>query len=785
MAGSIRVVAPDGAQYIPETSIITKGLPQDKSPDIYLERLKTEISTNLWDEIVFYNENSRRCVLARFKELPDRVKEAMEKGQEVKLAGVEGDFRQVHVDDEPIEYDVAGVKVEGLGPKDDKLRKDIIEAFDYEEGDDIDLEELMDAVKDVMKKTPVEVLDVPLKKTGDNKIEIIIQVKKLPNGLLVEGLPEDDPLLMKIKKKFEGQYLRPVLDESNGLDFELPDGTRAMKFVMEEMEKAPSYYYLKPLGNAGNRLVYISENISGNLVIRLERIETLADVKLSGDEADDVKKLFGQPPYTKEMVRKGLKDIHKYFAKKGKIVKVDSIHFEFSPLDETLAINVSYQTQDIPKKIIIDGDLPIDLAAVQEIIGKPASQEGYTYPEIEEGMARLISYLVDEGYQPKPDPDRPPMDIKDGVVIIHLSMARLKGYDVQLIGENSIDKEVVTRQFEDKPGDFFNLKRFKRGLARVQMTGQFSTIDYKISDDGDVTPIVFAEPTPPRALRGALGYNSGFAAELALRLKRINKEESIGIQGMYSSWHQYGQLTFSDPWFFGGRRSLAVSLRGRHWNWGQHIWEAGLDTIFGIPLGGTFSPWMLYAGLDVSYIKYLTDRPDGTTWFPMVISPSLTAGYFTVRRVVSATVSGSVGMVNYPELKARWWESIPLFWEVDLELAASGGHKFADKLPIFSRYNIFSTPIIYGQGMADMDNGLSFTHLSAKLSWDYKQYIAFKLGVTAGGVGNHTTDMQKVGLGGEIIIPVLGLTIATGYAFDFYHNTRRFGIVLRAGGGPL
>ena len=73
------------------------------------------------DEIIFYSEKSRKFFVTQFVDLPENVREAVEAGEKLKMAGFD-DYKQMHVNDEPLEYDVNNVGVAGLGYEEDELR---------------------------------------------------------------------------------------------------------------------------------------------------------------------------------------------------------------------------------------------------------------------------------------------------------------------------------------------------------------------------------------------------------------------------------------------------------------------------------------------------------------------------------------------------------------------------------------------------------------------------------------------------------------------------------------
>jgi len=783
MSSSITIVLSNGQHYLLDTKEIIQNIPKDVSPDKYIAEVKKATETNLWDEILLYNENGRQLVVARFKDFPKEVRAALENGEKLKIDGYP-DFKQVHYNDEPDEYDVHSVTVEGENI-DDALKQKVIKAFDYKKGNDIDIDEMDGAIGDVKDDCPVDVAGVTLVKRDDGTVDIAIQVVKQAKGLVIVGLTEGDPLLQEIQKKFGDKYLSLRPDEAGTVDYRTKDGDGLLEFVNQRIENHDNYYHMTPIGQNNDGPTYIVENSSGKIVFSITKFSGVTEANISGPNGELVQKQF-EGAVTKSDFIAGLEKVHAHFAKEGKIVLIEANGFNVL-VDGSLEYNIRYDLKKAPTKIVVSGELPIDQKKVEEIFGKPAHGKGYTYTEVEKGGDALRDYLVKEGYVIKPDMSgRRMIILREGEIEITISVARISDYKIKIVGKYSIDPVVVARNFEDKTGDFFNIKKFQEGLGRVGMTQQFHEVqpDYTIASDGDIVPVIHARPTGGRQIMAGAGYSMGFMGQLKVGLKRFNKEEHLNIMGKYAPYEQMGSVSFYDPWFFGKRRSLSLSLYGSHWDWQSRFWEVGVGAGVGFPVGGTFSPWMIETGLGLAYNQYLTKKPDDVTDIPIIFSPKVTIGYYTEKRKAFVTLSGNVGRVNYPEIKGGFQEKIPVFWEIQLELAAAAGHKFdvGGGVPLQSQYHVFNTPLIYGQGLGDVSSGLSYMALSAKLSYAYQRYVGAKVGVTFGGVGNTFEDMANIGAGGEIMVPMIGVSLGLGYMYNLFNQTGKFGVILKGGG---
>lgn len=384
-------------------------------------------------------------------------------------------------------------------------------------------------------------------------------------------------------------------------------------------------------------------------------------------------------------------------------------------------------------------------------------------------------------------------------VVVSLSAVRIKKYNIQLTGAGKIDPSVAKDCLKDKPGDFFNAKEFVEALNRVMKTGQFTKVDHSfrvLRGGGEIVPVIFAEPNSKTSYASlGVGFGENYISVQAGygTRRHDNKEMALGVQATLGTQQKGGQVSLADPNFFGRGWSFNSSLYGNYWTFKslspdgkigeENSWHVGASGMVGIPIAGPFSPWKLFTGLDVSYIYYDGNRPAGMGDTPVLVAPGITVGYFGLRREASLTARGSLGAMNYPEFQARFMESIPLSKRFSLELSAAGGLKLASNdLPAFAQFNIFNTPFLYGQNLSDLNTGLSFVNLSAKLAFVVNQYLVLKSGVTAGGIGNSYEDMQKVGAGLEANIPILGLTLAFGYLYDIARASGKFGFTLRFGG---
>ncbi len=783
MSSSITIVLPNGQHHLLDTKEIIHNIPKDVSPDKYIAEAKNATETNFWDEILLYNEKGRQLVIARFKDFPKEVREVLENGEKVTIDGYP-DFDQVHYNDEPDEYDVHSVTVKGENI-DDALKQKVIKAFDYKKGNDIDIDEMDGAIGDVKEDCPVDVPGVELLKRDDGTVDIMIHVVKQAKGLVIVGLTEEDPLFQEIQKKFGDKYLSLRPGETGARDYRTKDGDGLLEFIDQRIEEHDNYYQLAAIGQDNTGPTYVVENSSGKLVFSVVKFSGVTEANISGPDASIVQKLF-EGSVTKSDFAASTEKVHAHFAKEGKIVLVEDNGFNIL-VDGSLEFNFRYELKEGPTKIVVSGELPIDQKKVEEIFGKPAHGETYTYTEVQNGGDALRDYLVKEGYVIKPDlSGRSMIILREGEIEITISVARISDYKIKIVGEHSIDPVVVARQFEDKTGDFFNIKKFQEGLGRVGMTKQFHEIqpDYIIASDGDVVPVIHARPTGSRQIIAGFGYSMGFMGMLDLGLKRFSKEEHLNINGKYAPYEQTGSVSFYDPWFFGKRRSLRLSVFGSHWDWNSRFWEVGMDAGVGFPVGGTFSPWMIETGLGFAYNQYMTKKPDDVSDIPVILSPKVTIGYYTEKRKAYVTLSGNMGRVNYPEIRGGFQEKIPVFWEIQLELAAAAGHKFdvGEGVPLRSQYHVFNTPLIYGQGLSDVSSGLSYMCLSAKLSYAYQRYVGAKLGVTFGGVGNTFQDMANIGAGGEIMVPMIGLSLGLGYMYNLFNQTGKFGVILKGGG---
>ncbi|HEX2865343.1 MAG TPA: BamA/TamA family outer membrane protein, partial [Deinococcales bacterium] len=156
---------------------------------------------------------------------------------------------------------------------------------------------------------------------------------------------------------------------------------------------------------------------------------------------------------------------------------------------------------------------------------------------------------------------QPTFDYKNGVYTITVREQKLTGYQLRWNGEHRTHDEVVTRELP-KPGGLLDLNAFRKGLAKLQQTGLFSSIRPNAVIPDATRPdeaILTIDLTEARTgiFSPAFGYNTltGFEGSLTYSETNLwgwNHTASVNLQaGQNAAGQQLsGGASYTIPWLY-------------------------------------------------------------------------------------------------------------------------------------------------------------------------------------------------------------------------------------------
>lgn len=138
---------------------------------------------------------------------------------------------------------------------------------------------------------------------------------------------------------------------------------------------------------------------------------------------------------------------------------------------------------------------------------------------------------------------------------------------IEFYGNSSTRDYVLRREMQIYEQELFNYKKYERGLYRLKMTGLFD-----IKEDPVITKVpnenkVDVKITGTEANKNELLFGGGYGGVngffLTGQFRTYNfmgRGTTLSFNADFGKVQKLYSITYSDPWFFGGRRGFSFSL---------------------------------------------------------------------------------------------------------------------------------------------------------------------------------------------------------------------------------
>jgi len=198
-----------------------------------------------------------------------------------------------------------------------------------------------------------------------------------------------------------------------------------------------------------------------------------------------------------------------------------------------------------------------------------------------------------------------------GVEIVPATETSVLGFLAVLRGPT--DKNVVKREISLKVGEPVNWEKIKRDLQNIYNVGIFEDVSVRF-EQGSSEEMVKVIYVAKEKLSGSFNFGGGYATDVGIygfvEYKEGNlfgKAKSLSLQLSLTGFGKINyQLSFSDPWFMGGRNSFQLDIYDKKTTitglTTPTVGKTGGAFSFSYPLGGL---WSLSLGFKYEEITYL------------------------------------------------------------------------------------------------------------------------------------------------------------------------------------
>jgi len=254
---------------------------------------------------------------------------------------------------------------------------------------------------------------------------------------------------------------------------------------------------------------------------------------------------------------------------------------EAQPVDTPLGVRVTFQVRVNPvlQKVELRGTKVLPESVVQEAF---ASQYGsvLNLNTLDEGIKRINKWYQDNGYVLAQVLDSPQVS-PEGVVILEVAEGEIEDIEVRFLnkeGEATDDKGnpirgrtrnfIVTREFQQKPGDVFNRNVAERDLQRAFGLNIFEDIRLSLNPGKDPRKVVVVANVVERntgniALGAGISSASGLFGTVSYQQQNFGgNNQRLGVEFQLGERDLLFDLSFTDPWIAGDpfRTSYTVNF---------------------------------------------------------------------------------------------------------------------------------------------------------------------------------------------------------------------------------
>lgn len=217
-------------------------------------------------------------------------------------------------------------------------------------------------------------------------------------------------------------------------------------------------------------------------------------------------------------------------------------------------------------------DLPAD--AVQAIRDALPLSEGsrLTLSAEAQAVIRVAQELQNRGY---PDPNVSTETIEETPKRVRVIVRARPGPTaefgpVEIVGNSSVDDNVVRRQLTFEPGDPYSRLALNNSRRRIASLNLFQFVSVDVLDEQPnaarvATRVTVAE-TEPRELNFSFGYGTEEKVGAEATWEHLNffgGARTAGVRGKWSSLDRGAEVHITQPYLF--HPNLSLTLRGRNW----------------------------------------------------------------------------------------------------------------------------------------------------------------------------------------------------------------------------
>lgn len=251
------------------------------------------------------------------------------------------------------------------------------------------------------------------------------------------------------------------------------------------------------------------------------------------------------------------------------------------PEDTPLGVRVTFEVRVNPvlQKVQLQGTQVLPDSVVQDAF---ASQYGtvLNLNELDAGIKKINKWYQDNGYVLAQVIDSPQVS-PDGVVTLDVAEGVIEEIQVRFINKDGEETDakgnpirgktrpfIVTREFEQKPGDVFNRVRAERDLQRAFGLNIFEDLRLSLNPGKDPRKVVVVanvveKNTGNLALGAGISSASGLFGTVSYQQQNFGgNNQKLGAEFQLGERELLFDLRFTDPWIAGDpyRTSYSVNL---------------------------------------------------------------------------------------------------------------------------------------------------------------------------------------------------------------------------------